>query len=339
MLEQPGQQQQVAMQALSGCHRGAADALEVFAEHAPFRKRDAAGLVRVPPLRAGQSAVTVGQAKAWGFETNRLHLRGLFAVAGADKQELRCFVKAPDQAHLCKQNSVAVDVAALWRKLLESTEAHHTKDLVAHVVVEQQILETDDGVRRLGPERPFVALDKLSMLVDDPGQGVGNDQGVVGFQSIHTETQEVGLNHVIMGGPFEVFAGGLEVNISQVPSCAHVAVCTVVANAIILRGIFPADLPATIGGAIVGDDELKILECLVQDGLDGGSQETIPVVEKEPDAEKWVITHAYLLRSGCCGGAGERCDDDRWGEVARMTVTTFFSNERSVVLASFGGST
>ena len=64
-------------------------------------------------------------------------------------------------------------------------------------LVEQQILETDDGVRRFGPERPFVVLDKLAMLVDDPGQGVGNDQRVVGFQSIHTETQEVGLNHVI----------------------------------------------------------------------------------------------------------------------------------------------
>ncbi len=175
--------------------------------------------------------------------------------------------------------------------MLQGAEAHHTKYLVAHVIVEQQIFEADDGVRRFRPERPFVVLDKLSMLVDDPGQGVGNDQRVVSFQSIDTQTQEVGLNHVVVGGPFEVFAGGLEINVSQIPSCAHVAVGTVVANAIILRGIFPADLLATIGGAIVGDDELKILECLIQDRLDGGSQEPLPVVKKESDAEKRLSTH------------------------------------------------
>src|SRR5579863_8588964 len=142
MLDQPGQQQQVAAQALSGSQWRAADALEVFAEHAPFRKGDAAGLVRVPPFRTGQRAVTVGQPEAWGFEANRLYLRGLFAVASADEQELGCLVKAPDQTHLRQQDAVAIHIAALRRERLQRAKTHHTKYLVAHMIVEQQVLET-----------------------------------------------------------------------------------------------------------------------------------------------------------------------------------------------------
>ena len=166
------------------------------------------------------------------------------------------------------------------------------------MIVQQQVFKTDHGVRRLGPKRPLVVLDKLTMLIDDPGQGVGNDQGVIRFQSVDTETQKVGLNHVIVGRPFEVLAGGLEIDISEVPAGAHIAVGAVVPDAGILRRVVAADLLTAIGGAVVGDDEFEIPERLIEDRFDCGlARKAISVIKKEPDADKGVSTHRVMLRS------------------------------------------
>ena len=161
---------------------------------------------------------------------------------------------------------------------------------------------------------------------------VGDDERVVGFQSVDTQTQEVGLNHVVVRGPFEIFARGLEINIPQVPTRAHVAVGAVVANAIILRGKLPADLLAAISGAVVGDDEFEILECLVQDGLDGSIKETISVVKKEPDADKRLSAHAMICSVldavAAQGNAAKMTDGVTWQEVTDHDI---FLNERRTV--------
>ncbi len=128
--------------------------------------------------------------------------------------------------------------------------------------------------------RSSLALDKLPVLGDAPGQCVGHDQRIIRFQSVNTKAQKVGLNQVVMRRPFEVLARGLEVNVPQVPTGAHIAFGAVIPNAGILRGKPPADLSAAIGRAIVGDDEFKIAERLVQNGFDGSFKKTFSIVKK-----------------------------------------------------------
>jgi hypothetical protein len=97
-----------------------------------------------------------------------------------------------------------------------------------------------------------------------------------------------------MRSPLEVLSGGLEIDIPQVPAGAHVLVGAVIANAGILGRVLAADFLAPIGGTIVGKDELEILKCLVQYGIDGGFEKALSVVKKQADTKKGRGAHCVF---------------------------------------------
>jgi hypothetical protein len=132
------------------------------------------------------------------------------------------------------------------------------------------------------------------MFIDDPGQGVGDNQRIIGFQGVDAETQKVGLNHIVMRGPLEVLSRGLEIDISQVPTGAHILLRAVVPDAGILRGKLAADVLAAVGGTIVRDDQLEIPKRLIQQGIDGGFEKAVSVVKKQADTEKGRGAHCVF---------------------------------------------
>jgi hypothetical protein len=106
---------------------------------------------------------------------------------------------------------------------------------------------------------------------------------------------EVGrLQHVVVGGPFEIRAVGQLEGAVEVGRRADVHGLAVIADARVGGGVALADRRRIVGRRVVGDDQLEVTVALSQDRLDGFGNMMLPVADRQPDADSRSFGHAQL---------------------------------------------
>src|SRR6516162_7405316 len=119
------------MKLLSSAKGRAIDGQIIFEKLTKHGKCERSGLRRIPPLGTGKGAMPVLESESpWLFQADRQGCHRLRAMAPADKKMLRDFVKPTEQRHSHQQHSVAINIAALRRNLMQSGHPHHAVDLV-----------------------------------------------------------------------------------------------------------------------------------------------------------------------------------------------------------------
>ena len=80
--------------------------------------------------------------------------------------------------------------------------------------------------------------------------------------------------------PLEVFACRQLECAVEIDPCADIALVSVLSDPRIPIHVFATDLLRSVGGGIVGNNQLKIFELLREDGVDGLTKEGSPIIDR-----------------------------------------------------------
>src|SRR5690606_9818272 len=111
---------------------------------------------------------------------------------------------------------------------------------------------------------------------------------------LYATLQPFRFHHVVVRRPLEVGASSLMDGEIVIGSGAEVLLLPEVADPMVALGEAAADLLSSVRGGVVGDDQLEIVECLLEDRLDRLIQELGAVVHGHSDGHSWtwlVLTH------------------------------------------------
>jgi len=105
----------------------------------------------------------------------------------------------------------------------------------------------------------------------------------MGIKHLDAGGNRFGREYVIGRSPAEIRPPRQLKDTSKVPGRPSVDLAREKSNSRVLCGILPANFPRTVRRAIIGDDQLKILERLGKNGIDRQCQIPLPVIDRKPD--------------------------------------------------------
>ncbi len=135
------------------------------------------------------------------------------------------------------------------------------------------------------------------------------------------------VTEVVVRLPIEVISPGVLEDELEIPGGPDVGVLSDIAYARIPPGIAFTDLAGSIGGGVVGDEDLQVRMILGQQGVQGVGQVHLPIEDGDADAHQRRVLEGHEAPITGCRGWKTR--PPSWPEISIAGP--------SVVLPSFGG--
>src|SRR5450755_108175 len=137
----------------------------------------------------------------------------------------------------------------------------------------------------------------LALAVDLDSLGITQRHFGMAFENRDTLLQKLRLKLVVMSQKHEIVSGRESGGASEIPGDAAIRFAPVILETRIAGHVLAANRFRAVGRAVVREHHLKILEGLLEDGLQSFGEIIVAVVHRHPNAHPRLVTTHFLLAS------------------------------------------